>query len=61
MSKDQIKNEINKVLDQFPSNTLQEILHFLKKIENRHSWNLNPDDLNKILTEDKDLLERLAK
>lgn len=61
MSKDQIKIEINKVLDQFPSTMLEELLRFLKKIENKNFLDLDQQDIKKILTEDEDLLARLAK
>lgn len=60
MSKDQIKSEINKVLDQFTDRGLEEILIFLKNLEAKTSGN-NTDILQKILTEDSQLLERLAK
>ncbi len=60
MSKDQIKFEINKVLDQFTDRGLEEILVFLKKLEAKTTGN-NADILKKILKEDSHLLERLAK
>lgn len=62
MSKEEIKHEINKVLDQLPDKTLQDILSFLKGIESKQT--LSQTDLailDKILTEDNDLLEKLAK
>ena len=62
MTKTEIKNEIQKVLDNVPENVLQDILDLLKGLQNY------PDDkiemthsLRQILTEDKELLEKLAK
>jgi hypothetical protein len=61
MSKDQIKYEINRVLDKFSSGALEELLSFLKQLEERNSpATVNSDVLQRILTEDKELLEKLA-
>lgn len=61
MSKDEIKFEINKVLDLLPDKALEDLLSFLKNIEN-HSSDifLDKSRLQKILNEDKDLLQKLA-
>jgi len=62
MSKEEIKHEINKVLDHFPDKTLQDILSFLKNIEGKQTISIaDRTVLEKILSEDKDLLEKLAK
>jgi pyoverdine/dityrosine biosynthesis protein Dit1 len=62
MSKEEIKYEINKVLDSLPDKALQELLRFLKDIEQRSSSSIyNPEALAKILSEDKVLLEKLAR
>ena len=62
MSKDEIKTEINKVLDQFSDKTLEGLLSFLKKIEDKYSDSIfNNKTLDKFLNEDKDLLDRLEK
>ena len=62
MSKDEIKNEINKVLDHLPNRTLEDILSFLKNLTGSQSISLfDRDKLEKILNEDKDLLAKLAK
>ena len=62
MSKDEIKSEINKVLDRFSDKTLSDLLSFLKNIENNQSFTLlDKSTLEKILTEDEDLLKKLAK
>ena len=62
MSKDEIKYEINRVLDHFSDGALEELLSFLKELEKRHESSIiNSDQLHRILTEDKQLLEKLAK
>lgn len=62
MSKDEIKSEINKVLDRFSDKTLADLLSLLKNIENNQSFTLlDKSTLEKILTEDEDLLKKLAK
>jgi len=62
MSKDEIKYEINKVLDHFSDKALEDLLSFLKNIEGKYTVSLfNSSTLDKILNEDKDLLEKLAK
>ena len=61
MSKDEIKYEINKVLDRFSDKSLEELLAFLKGIDDKHRATIfNSDTLQKILSEDKDLLQKLA-
>ncbi|MBL0883900.1 MAG: hypothetical protein IBJ16_11235 [Chitinophagaceae bacterium] len=61
MSKEEIKYEINKVLDQFSDKALQELLAFLKELDakNEKSHYIS-SALNRILEEDKDLLAKLA-
>jgi hypothetical protein len=62
MSKDEIKYEINKVLDQFSDKALTELLNYLKMLkEPQFSENNFTDSLNKIFTEDHNLLLKLAK
>ena len=62
MSKDEIKYEINRVLDHFSDSALEELLSFLRELEKRHEPSIiNSDHLHRILTEDKQLLEKLAK
>ena len=61
MSKDEIKYEINKVLDNLPDNALQELLSYLKDIEGKQTVSLlDKLTIEKILTEDKNLLQKLA-
>ncbi|HJS55397.1 MAG TPA: hypothetical protein VJ765_12665 [Chitinophagaceae bacterium] len=62
MSKDEIKFEINKVLDNLSDKTLSDLLSFLKNIETKQSVSLlDKSTLEKILSEDEDLLKKLAK
>ncbi len=62
MSKDEIKTEINKVLDQFSDKTLENLLSFLNKLEDKYSDSIfNNKTLDKLLNEDKELLDRLDK
>ncbi|MBA2329930.1 MAG: hypothetical protein H0V91_09950 [Flavisolibacter sp.] len=61
MSKDEIKSEINKVLDHFSDGALQELLIFLQHLEQKHNDAfISSNSLNKILSEDRELLKRLA-
>ena len=59
MSKDQIKLEINKVLDHLSDKGLEEVLNLLKKLDHQTDVK-DADILQKILNEDKNLLARLA-
>ena len=62
MSKEELKYEINKVLDQFSDKALEELLTFLKNLGSTNSAALqNSNELQKILSEDYQLLEKLAK
>ena len=61
MSKDEIKYEINKVLDLMPDKALEDLLSFLKNIKgNSNDTFLDRPRLQQILTEDKELLQKLA-
>ena len=62
MSKEEIKTEINKVLDTLPDKALEDLPSFLKSIGGKESISL-PDKttIGKILSEDKELLAKLAK
>lgn len=61
MSKEEIKYEITKVLDHFSDSALSEILAVLKKLEAKQTEQSTISSLNKILSEDEELLTRLAK
>ncbi len=61
MSKKEIKNEIDKVLDRFSDEALGELLTFLKELDSRKSDSITlSSSLSKILSEDKELLTKLA-
>lgn len=59
MSSQEIKSEIQKSLDSVPENVLKEILSIIQS--NKKSASSRMQNLNKILSEDKTLLEKLAK
>jgi mRNA-degrading endonuclease RelE of RelBE toxin-antitoxin system len=62
MTKTQIKTEIQKVLDNVPEAILQDVLDFLKELQNQPGEKVKlTNNLRQILSEDKELLERLAK
>jgi hypothetical protein len=62
MTTQEIKLEIQKSLDNVPESVLQDILNFLKQAENQSANTLSlSKNLKEILTEDKELLEKLAK
>lgn len=56
----EIKKEINKALDQVPENTLVDILNLIKEVQTENSTATLTLNLNKILSEDSDLLHKLA-
>jgi hypothetical protein len=61
MTKTQIQSEIQKVLDNVPENVLQDVLDFLKELQDQPADKVRlTNNLRQILSEDKDLLERLA-
>jgi hypothetical protein len=60
MSKEEIKYEISKVLDHFSDKALSELLAFLKDLDSRHEAKPITSPLNKILSEDRELLAKLA-
>jgi hypothetical protein len=61
MTKTQIQSEIQKVLDNVPETVLQDVLDFLKELQDQPADKVRLTFLlRKILAEDKDLLERLA-
>ena len=62
MSKEELRSEINKVLNTFSDKALEELFSFLKKLQSSSPSSFsNSKDLQKILSEDKQLLEKLAK
>jgi hypothetical protein len=62
MSKDEIKYEINKVLDLLPDEALAELLQFLHKLGKTGDYSiLDEAEFKKLLLEEEALLSRLAK
>ena len=61
MSKNEIKDEISKVLDRFSDEALSELLNFLKELDSKDKERISSNVLlDKILKEDKELLAKLA-
>jgi len=61
MTSIEIKTEIQKVLDQVPENVLEDVLDFLKELQVKSTDQIKlANNLRKILSEDKELLEKLA-
>lgn len=61
MTKTQIQTEIQKVLDNVPESILQDVLDFLKALQDQPADKIKlTNNLRKILAEDKELLEKLA-
>jgi hypothetical protein len=61
MSTDQIKTEINKVLDKLSDKTLEDLLIFLQNFGGRQNSLFDKNMLEKILSEDRNLLDKLAR
>lgn len=62
MTTKEIKSEIQKTLDNIPENVLQDILDYLKLIQGKSADKIElSKNLRDIITEDKELLERLAR
>ncbi len=57
-----VKEKINKVINDIPEEALEDVLEYLKSIAEKANKDIRlSQDLSKILKEDKILLERLAK
>lgn len=57
----QLKNEIQNVLDKVPEDVLQDILYYLKAFQAKTKDQIDKSrHLKMILTEDRELLEKLA-
>jgi hypothetical protein len=62
MSKNEIKEEINKVLDRAPDEVLESILDYLKELLSIDgSKSILTNNLNTILHEDKEVLDKLSR
>lgn len=61
MTRQQLKSEIQKVLDKVPETVLEDILRYLKEIDSKPVNQVEMSALlRKIIKEDKELLEKLA-
>ncbi len=61
MEAEEIKREIQKVIDQVPEDQLDTILLYLKEMQVKNKSQINANQhLKKILEEDRELLKRLA-
>lgn len=62
MTRTQIKTEIQKVLDNVPDSVLEDVLDFLKELQDQPADKVKlANNLRQILSEDRELLERLAR
>jgi mRNA-degrading endonuclease RelE of RelBE toxin-antitoxin system len=58
----ELKTQIQKELDKVPESILQSVLDYLKQIQQQSPEQIRRDiNFRKILSEDKELLQRLAK
>lgn len=61
MSAQNLKAEINKLIDEIPEESLSEVLAYLKEVKTLSLQDLRTSHhLNKVLKEDRNLLKRLA-
>ncbi|WP_420575799.1 hypothetical protein [Ekhidna sp.] len=61
MSREEVKTAINELLDNTPEQVLQEVFDYLKSVQGKSKKSVSlSKNLRTILTEDKELLERLA-
>lgn len=57
----ELKTEIQKALDKIPENILEDILSYLKEMQGKSRTEIDKvRHLKKILTEDRELLKKLA-
>ena len=57
----EIKEEINQIVDTLPEDVLSELLQYLRQIEKESTSQMHLSlNLNTVLAEDDELLERLA-
>ena len=62
MKRDNLKTKIQKIIDTVPDDMLENIYKILKNFAEKEPDSIKlSDNLNKVLTEDRGLLERLAK
>lgn len=61
MTHNELKYEIQKAIDLVPDTILEDILSYLKQAQNNSSSSIElSKNLKRILSEDKELLEKLA-
>ena len=61
MGKEEVKTAISELLDNTPEQVLQEVYDYLKSVQGKSNKSVSlSHNLRTILTEDKELLERLA-
>jgi len=61
MTAKDLKIEIQKVLDKVPDNLLEDVLSYLQEVQKRTASEFNNSQhLKKVLTEDRELLKKLA-
>ena len=61
MSREQVKTAISELLDNTSEQVLQEVYDYLKSVQGKSTESISlSQNLRTILTEDKELLERLA-
>jgi hypothetical protein len=61
MTSVEIKTEIQKVIDQVPETVLPDVLDFLKELQIKSEDQIKlVNNLRKIISEDRELLEKLA-
>ncbi len=62
MTSKDIKDKINSVIDNIPDEVLEDVLEYLKTLTDKPKEKIRISrDLSKIIEEDKNLLERLAR
>ena len=62
MTTKDLRKEINRVIQQVPDDFLNDILSYLKQIENKSSKDIESfKHIKQIIKEDRELLEKLAK
>lgn len=58
----EVKQEIVQIVDKLPNEILEELLQYLRQVEKTSTEKMRLSlNLNTILTEDRELLEKLAK
>jgi hypothetical protein len=61
MTTQDLRKEINRVIQEVPDNFLEDVLSYLRQFENRSKKDVEAlTDLKRIFREDQELLEKLA-